>query len=159
MGILRALFLVFTGATMHASCCMCSEPLPSVKESFQRSTVVFVGRVERSWADEFARLVARLRPLQRFIGDRRVRWEVMESIRGTKARHIVVTTGYDGCTFDFQHGETYLVYAVLDPDGGEIYTSSCMRTVSSSRMNEDLAVLRAIRIGSGVYLESQDSTR
>jgi hypothetical protein len=119
-----------------------SEPPPSVQQSFERSSMVFVGTVSNNWADEFGRFAARFRPLQRWIGDRRVRWEVKESLRGMQESHVIVSTGYSGCTFAFHPGETYLVYAIEDVSSGELYTSSCMRTVPASRMSQDLTTLR-----------------
>jgi hypothetical protein len=57
----------------------------------------------------------------------------------TKARRMLSTSG--DCGYDFQLGETYLVYA--DDEEGENYflTSSCMRTKRLPEAGEDLAYL------------------
>ena len=53
----------------------------------------------------------------------------------------------EGCTFRFQEGRTYLVYA-QDGSGyffdlpGELVTDACSRTVDLEHANEDLAKLR-----------------
>jgi len=52
----------------------------------------------------------------------------------------VWTTGGD-CGYDFQIGETYLVFANDEEGAGYFFTSSCMRTKRLSEAGEDLAYL------------------
>ncbi len=52
-----------------------------------------------------------------------------------------IWTGSGDCGFDFQVGETYLVYAVEDEDSGKMETSVCMRTRRLSEEQGDLAYL------------------
>jgi hypothetical protein len=136
------LLLVFILMTSAACCCMCSGPVRSAQDSFERSEMVFVGTVSCAWTDAAARLLARFKPVEKFMGDRRVRLEVQESFRGSKDRHIIVSTGYTGCTHAFFPGEIYLVYAFRDPDSGLLYTSTCTRTGPATLMKDDLRILR-----------------
>jgi hypothetical protein len=52
-----------------------------------------------------------------------------------------VWTTFDDCGFDFQIGETYLVYANNDEFGAYYFTGSCTRTKRLSDAGEDLAYL------------------
>lgn len=52
-----------------------------------------------------------------------------------------VWTGSGECGFNFQAGETYLVYAIEDEDSGRLETSVCMRTRRLSDEKGDLAFL------------------
>jgi hypothetical protein len=52
-----------------------------------------------------------------------------------------VWTAAGDCGYDFQLGETYLVYAENDEGADYYFTSSCMRTKRLSEAGEDLAYL------------------
>ena len=52
-----------------------------------------------------------------------------------------VWTAFDDCGYDFQIGETYLVYASNDEFGDYFFTGSCTRTRRLSDAGEDLAYL------------------
>jgi hypothetical protein len=52
-----------------------------------------------------------------------------------------VWTTFDSCGFDFQIGETYLVYANNDEFGAYYFTGSCTRTKRVSDAGEDLSYL------------------
>jgi hypothetical protein len=52
-----------------------------------------------------------------------------------------VWTGSGDCGFDFQVGETYLVYAVEDEASGKLETSVCMRTRRISEEQGDMSFL------------------
>ncbi len=52
-----------------------------------------------------------------------------------------VYTPFGDCGYDFQTGETYLVYANRDEDSNYIFTGSCTRTRRLSDAGEDLAYL------------------
>jgi hypothetical protein len=52
-----------------------------------------------------------------------------------------VWTAFDDCGYDFQIGETYLVYASDDEFGDYFFTGSCTRTRRLSDAGEDLAYL------------------
>ena len=56
-----------------------------------------------------------------------------------------VWTGGGDCGFDFQVGETYLVYALTDEDSGKLETSICMRTRRLSEDRGDLGFLYFMR--------------
>lgn len=52
-----------------------------------------------------------------------------------------VWTPFDDCGYDFQIGETYLVYASDDESGDYLFTGSCTRTRRLSESGDDLAYL------------------
>jgi hypothetical protein len=52
-----------------------------------------------------------------------------------------VETAFGDCGYDFQEGETYLVYATSDEDSDTLSTSSCSRTSRLSDAGEDLSYL------------------
>jgi hypothetical protein len=52
-----------------------------------------------------------------------------------------VETAFGECGYDFQEGETYLVYADSDEDSNVLSTSSCSRTRRLSDAGEDLTYL------------------
>jgi hypothetical protein len=52
-----------------------------------------------------------------------------------------VETAFGECGYDFQQGETYLVYADSDEDSDVLSTSSCTRTRRLSDAGEDLTYL------------------
>jgi hypothetical protein len=52
-----------------------------------------------------------------------------------------VETAFGDCGYDFQEGETYLVYANSDEDSDVLSTSSCSRTRRLSDAGEDLTYL------------------
>lgn len=52
-----------------------------------------------------------------------------------------VWTAFGECGYDFQVGETYLVYANEEEGSNYFFTSSCMRTKRLSEAGEDLAYL------------------
>ncbi len=52
-----------------------------------------------------------------------------------------IETPFGECGFDFQEGETYLVYATSDEDSDVLSTSGCSRTRRLSDAGEDLAYL------------------
>lgn len=58
-----------------------------------------------------------------------------------KAESVEIWTPFGDCGFDFQTGETYLVYANSDEDSDYIFTGSCTRTRRLSDAGEDLAYL------------------
>jgi hypothetical protein len=60
---------------------------------------------------------------------------------GDDKKFFEVWTAFDGCGYDFQIGETYLVYASNDEFGDYFVTGSCTRTRRLSDAGEDLAFL------------------
>ena len=57
------------------------------------------------------------------------------------AEFLDVWTAADDCGYDFQIGETYLVYANDEEGADYFFTSTCMRTKRLSNAGEDLAYL------------------
>ena len=74
--------------------------------------------------------------------ERRARIQVIEAFRGTAEREMDVFTGVIGntCAYDFQVGQTYLIYAFAA--GSRLSTSVCSRTRLVREAAEDLAYLR-----------------
>jgi hypothetical protein len=71
-------------------------------------------------------------------GDKRDEDDDDDSLVGTVA---TVWTDAGDCGFDFQKGETYLVYADDDEETGQLATSICRRTTRLSDAGPDLAYL------------------
>ena len=85
---------------------------------------------------------------------RRVRFKVKTTFRGEKEKDdsddqesLEVWTDSGDCGYDFQVGETYLVYADEDEESGRINTSVCYRNRRLSDAGDDLAYLFFYRNG------------
>ena len=85
---------------------------------------------------------------------RRVRFKVKTTFRGEKEKEdsddeesLEVWTDSGDCGYDFQEGETYLVYADEDEESGRINTSVCYRNRRLSDAGDDLAYLFFYRNG------------
>ena len=76
---------------------------------------------------------------------RRVRFKVKTTFRGEES--VEVWTDSGDCGYDFQEGETYLVYADEDEESGRINTSVCYRNRRLSDAGDDLAYLFFYRNG------------
>jgi hypothetical protein len=76
---------------------------------------------------------------------RRVRFKVKTTFRGEES--VEVWTDSGDCGYDFQVGETYLVYADEDEESGRINTSVCYRNRRLSDAGDDLAYLFFYRNG------------
>ena len=79
---------------------------------------------------------------------RRVRFKVKTTFRGEKEKDdsddqesLEVWTDSGDCGYDFQVGETYLVYADEDEESGRINTSVCYRNRRLSDAGDDLTYL------------------
>jgi hypothetical protein len=70
---------------------------------------------------------------------RRVRFKVKTTFRGEAPDEVWTDSG--DCGYDFQVGETYLVYADEDEETGRINTSVCYRNRRLSDAGDDLAYL------------------
>lgn len=66
---------------------------------------------------------------------------------GDKVESMDVWTDYGDCGFDFQKGETYLVYASEDEETQQLGTSICYRTKRLSDAGNDLAYLFFLKNG------------
>jgi hypothetical protein len=85
---------------------------------------------------------------------RRVRFKVKTTFRGEKEKEdsgdeesLEVWTDAGDCGYDFQEGETYLVYADEDEETDRINTSVCYRNRRLSDAGDDLAYLFFYRNG------------
>jgi hypothetical protein len=76
---------------------------------------------------------------------RRVRFQVKTTFRGEES--VEVWTDSGDCGYDFQVGETYLVYADEDEETDRINTSVCYRNRRLSDAGDDLAYLFFYRNG------------
>jgi hypothetical protein len=65
----------------------------------------------------------------------------------TKVESMDVWTDYGDCGFDFQKGETYLVYASEDEETQQLGTSICYRTKRLTEAGTDLAYLFFLKNG------------
>ena len=76
---------------------------------------------------------------------RRVRFHVKTTFRGEETAEVWTDSG--DCGYDFQVGETYLVYADEDEETGRNNTSVCYRNRRLSDAGDDLAYLFFYRNG------------
>jgi 5-hydroxyisourate hydrolase-like protein (transthyretin family) len=75
---------------------------------------------------------------------RLVRFDLVESFRGAQGAQLEVITGWGGgdCGYEFERGETYLVYAYRDEKDNRLYTSICSRTRPLADAAEDISFMR-----------------
>jgi len=78
---------------------------------------------------------------------RRVRFKIKTTFRGETEESLEVWTDSGDCGYDFQVGETYLVYADEDEETDRINTSVCYRNRRLSDAGDDLAYLFFYRNG------------
>ena len=78
---------------------------------------------------------------------RRVRFKVKTTFRGDEDDLAELWTDSGDCGYDFQVGETYLVYADEDEESGRINTSVCYRNRRLSDAGDDLTYLYFYRNG------------
>lgn len=114
------LFLFACGYPSNTEACSCGRqgaPCAAVWSS----DVVFVGRAETGGPGN------------------RVRFTVERAVRGLDAAEIDVVTGPGNCSYQFEAGERYVVYARRNPQTNEITTSICTRTRPAMHAADDLA--------------------
>lgn len=121
-----ALTLILSLAGADAALACSCAPSPPPKESLQQASAVFTGTV----------LAADTRG-----GISTVRLRVERSWKGARCGEVTVTTAADSatCGYDFQVGQSYLVYA--DKQRGKLHVSLCSRTSLTSQAEEDLTAL------------------
>ncbi|MFP2934877.1 hypothetical protein ACLESO_59205, partial [Pyxidicoccus sp. 3LG] len=81
------------------------------------------------------------------VASRQVRIEVVEAFKGATggAKHVLDTdSGGGGCSYSFEAGEEYLIYANLHE--GRLATSMCTRTRKVSKGDAELDWLRTGRL-------------
>ena len=116
--------------SVSADACSCVVPgLPC--EAVWRSDVVFSGRV------------VSLESSAPGTGAQGVEFAVIETFRGPNVRTIVVGSG-GGCSYSFEIGESYLVYA--REMHGTLRTSMCTRTRPLRDAADDLAYARSLSV-------------
>lgn len=88
----------------------------------------------------------------RILGNgRRVRFRVKNAYRGEEDEDEIldVWTPFGDCGYDFQTGETYLVYADDDEESNQVSTDTCSGTRRLSDAGDDLAYLYFFENGGG----------
>ncbi|WP_165774722.1 hypothetical protein [Candidatus Viridilinea mediisalina] len=122
-----------------AHACSC-EPLPNPLEAHSQAALVFAGRVHTivgNPADEGASLM--------------MTFDLHEVWKGPEQPQVTLLTpsGSANCGYPFEHGTSYLVYAVVE--GVELTTSSCTRTTPLANASNDIAALGpGIPIANGI---------
>lgn len=120
--------------------CTCMSPKRPTCEVWWQTSAIFVGRVTRirtvSEQTSDGKKVSKLVNLR--IDER---WQGVQGLRDVE-----IGTGAGGgdCGFDFEQGETYLVYAGQSAVTGRLETGICTRTALISEAEADLAYLRAL---------------
>ena len=132
-----ALLLLLLSARTASACTCAVERGPC--EAFGGASAVFVGTVtgvttrERTGGDDdWAPRVFKFSVAQPYLGAAGAEVEVSTAMHDA------------ACGYAFRRGETYLVYAHLDPKGKRLITSICTRTRPVSDAAEDLEFLRGL---------------
>lgn len=117
--------------------CLCARDasnLPAVVlAAVDEVDAVFAGRITRT---------ARVRGPQHWL---EATFEIESRWKGARSATIRVRTPWFPalCGFPFEHGERYLVYAVLEDDG-RLYTDACSRTRTSDEAGDEVIQLDRI---------------
>ncbi|MGI0090021.1 MAG: hypothetical protein ACREAF_06730, partial [Nitrosopumilaceae archaeon] len=133
LAIVGITLLSITGLNQSAHACSCVAPAPP-KESLEKSDAVFLGRVVEIKKD-LSNIVSSAQLIP-------VKFEVQRVWKGPAEKTITVSTALSSasCGYEFQEGETYLVYAY----GKEsLQTGLCTRTQLFVDVYEDLRALGA----------------
>ena len=111
-------------------------PPPSPKIALKASAAVFAGRVR----DIKQVLLGKGREKRRV---KEIQFQAVKFWRGISHKTVVVRTGFNTCSYPFQKGSKYLVYAYGGPSQGRkvLYTSICTRTKNLTKAQMDLAAL------------------
>lgn len=120
--------------------CTCMSPKRPTCEVWWQTSAIFVGRVTS------------IRTVTEDTADgkrvsRRVTLRVAERWQGVQGqRDVVVATGAGGgdCGFQFEQGETYLVYGNQSSTSGHLETGICSRTSLVDDAADDIAYLRGL---------------
>jgi len=128
--IAATLLLAFLILPDEAAACRCLPPPPPA-EAVAKADAVFLGTVLA-----FEEIAER--------GHRLAQIEVIKIWKGKPNEADSITTALSeaSCGYDFEAGETYLIYAHKD-EGGELYTHLCTNTRPESRAQNDLNYLRS----------------
>jgi hypothetical protein len=124
--------------------CSCAYE-PSVEEELEKSKVVFSGDVvsirEVKPFGVFQNLISFFTDLDhKYYPEKHVIFNVSSTWKGASQSQLIIETGLGGgdCGYEFQVGQSYLVYAGGN-DGH--HTSICHRTTELVSAKEDLSVL------------------
>jgi hypothetical protein len=134
-----AFFLLFILVFEHpAFACKCGQTA-SVQTEFARSDYVFEGRVESVWPKL---LHFKLPLFPGIVLYQTYTFRVFHVWKGEVKKESIVLYSYGSeCSFIFQPGETYLVYAYRDRNNYNRLSSICTRTTCFSEAGLDLETL------------------
>jgi len=132
--LISALLLVFLAPAL-AEACIC-QPAKPLCQHYWETPVVFTGLVVYA-TDESDKYV--------------VRFSIDEAFRGVEGTEITLRYGGASCSYFFEIGERYLVFADRDPQSGDLSTSICSGTSPISAAGDALAYIRRMtsRTGGG----------
>jgi hypothetical protein len=119
-----------------AAACSCIQQRPAC-QAFWDPGAVFVGTVTSIGPAE--------KDVDAPFQSRRVRFEIVEPLRGVATSVVDVFTGMGGgdCGYRFVVGQRYLVYA-YEAGGARLAAGICSRTRPLSAATEDLAYMRSL---------------
>jgi hypothetical protein len=120
--------------TQSVLACDCHDGGP-VCEAFWKTPVVFVGRVEG---------VTPATPANTSSPRRRIRFRVIEGLRGTNAQEIDLFGYATSCDLSFAPGEEWIIYASPRADGPGLTTGTCSRSRPLKAATQDLAYARTV---------------
>lgn len=117
--------------------CICADPGPPC-QAFWNTPVVFLGRVEA---------IVRSPDGDRSFSWDRVRFRVLEHMRGPDVKEIEVLNSRTNCGLAFREGADWIVYASAFEDGPPgLYTGVCSRSSVLKDAPEDLEYARSTRL-------------
>lgn len=118
--------------------CVCTGVPESVRQSWERASVVFLGTVELADPDGSDG--------HTMFQTQRVRIRVDEAFKGVAAgQTIELTQGGDSCSAKFATAERAVFYLDRDDSSGKLFTGACARTRGSAETgSDDLLFLRGL---------------
>lgn len=140
------LFAFLFAAPLFVEACDCPLAGPPC-ESFWNTDVVFSGQVTEIKETPVKPVAQNDDPFSYQRRTRTIRFAVNESFRGIEEKSVELKTGMGGgdCGFDFENGQSYLVYAYRNKETGVLGTGICTRTRVLSKATEDLEYFRGLK--------------
>jgi protocatechuate 3,4-dioxygenase beta subunit len=137
-----ALFFCLCSDSFACDCARSGQPC----QAFWQADAVFVGQVkakdlkarfEKGGNGEELRAPGG--------GEARVTFTITEAFRGAPGKEVDIFTDYSDCSYEFENGGVYIVYAYEHPKGGgKLYTNICSRTQKYSESSPDIAYAKSL---------------
>jgi hypothetical protein len=141
-----ALFVCALAFAPEAAACSCLGPPPPC-EAFKETPAVFVAKVTEITTETVKDEGSDAKPYQ----VSHARLSVVQSFKGVAEKEVWMWQGTGGgdCSFVFEKGETYLLYASYDAEAKRYRTNTCTRSRPVAYAADDLDYLRGPRDDGG----------